>query len=513
MNPSRCRISLALGISAILVPGVAAEVSLPPSSGLVFNDAAFTVQTATVEGRSFRYRAYEGLLYVKHPVDARFQSLNLYVPVDYYEGRTIGIFNAQTAPIFLPNGVGGYMPGPALTPRLGSNQKPNASLVALSRGCVVAAPAVRGRTSVDAKGVHTGKAPAALVDLKAAVRYLRANAGRFPGNPERIISNGTSAGGALSALLGATGNHPAFAAYLRAVGAAEARDDVFAVSAYCPITNLENADAAYEWQLCGVNDFSRGFMPPMGPPPGGAPGAGGPPPGAGRPSMPMAPSKGTLSPEQMAHSKALKALFPGYLNDLNLKGPDGNALTMNADGTGSFKNLVRSLVIASAQRALKSGADLSKLAWLTIRDGQVTDLDWDAYVRAMGRLKATAAFDGLDLDTGENSLFGSETVDARHFTAYGAAHGKSGDSSAPVDLVRLMNPMAFIGQPGATVASRWRIRHGSLDRDTSLAIPTILATRLSNTGAQVDFQLPWGQGHGGDYDLDELFQWIERICR
>ena len=29
----------------------------------------------------------------------------------------------------------------------------------------------------------------------------------------------------------------------------------------------------------------------------------------------------------------------------------------------------------------------------------------------------------------------------------------------------------------------------------------------------VDFDLPWGQGHGGDYDLDELFAWIDRICR
>jgi acetyl esterase/lipase len=52
----------------------------------------------------------------------------------------------------------------------------------------------------------TGKAPACIVDLKAAVRYLRRNHGLMPGGAERIVSHGTSAGGALSALFGATGN-------------------------------------------------------------------------------------------------------------------------------------------------------------------------------------------------------------------------------------------------------------------------------------------------------------------
>ena len=29
------------------------------------------------------------------------------------------------------------------------------------------------------------------------------------------------------------------------------------MSAYCPITNLENADSAYEWMYNGVNSYSR----------------------------------------------------------------------------------------------------------------------------------------------------------------------------------------------------------------------------------------------------------------
>ena len=31
----------------------------------------------------------------------------------------------------------------------------------------------------------------------------------------------------------------------------------FAVSAYCPITDLDHADMAYEWQFNGVNDYKK----------------------------------------------------------------------------------------------------------------------------------------------------------------------------------------------------------------------------------------------------------------
>ena len=138
---------------------------------------------------------------------------------------------------------------PGLDKRAGNT--PNAMLVALSKGYVVVSPGARGRTQ------KQGKAPAAIVDLKVAVRYLRFNDARMPGDAEKIISNGTSAGGALSVLLGASGNSADYEPYLKALGAADARDDIFAVSAYCPISILERADAAYEWQFNGVNDYQK----------------------------------------------------------------------------------------------------------------------------------------------------------------------------------------------------------------------------------------------------------------
>lgn len=71
--------------------------------------------------------------------------------------------------------------------------------------------------------------------------------GRVPGNVHRIVSSGVSAGGALSSLLGASGDSPLYDPYLKAIGAADASDAIFAVGAWCPITDLEHSDAAYEW--------------------------------------------------------------------------------------------------------------------------------------------------------------------------------------------------------------------------------------------------------------------------
>lgn len=51
------------------------------------------------------------------------------------------------------------------------------------------------------------------------------------------------------------------------------------------------------------------------------------------------------------------------------------------------------------------------------------------------------------------------------------------------------------------------------DRDTSLAIPALLALKLEGSGCTVDFEAVSGQGHGGDYDLDKLFDWIDSICK
>ena len=472
---------------------------------LKFDPTKYTSGTTTVNGKTYKYRAYT-VVYVANPVDTKYQSMNIYVPEEYFAGGSVGSYNAQSAPIFLPNQVGGYMPAEAgdinsagmggPPPAAGAApaaSPPNAMQVALSRGYVVASPGARGRTNKDASGQFYGKAPAAIVDLKAAVAYLHYNDAAMPGNAGRIVSNGTSAGGALSALLGATGDNKDYAPYLKALGAAPASDAIYAVSAYCPITNLDHADAAYEWEFNGVNDYQKLQITQDT-----------------SYQMQRTLVNGTLTTDQIAVSDALKPQFTPYLNSLNLKNGD-QALTLDAQGNGTFKTYMASWIQQSAQRALDGGTDLSKISYLTIQNGKVTGVDFDAYAKGIGRMKTPPAFDGLSLENGENTLFGTSSVDARHFTAYGTQNSKVAATTADPQTVKLMNPMDYISAPDTRTAPYWRIRAGTADKDTSHAISAILATKLTNTGHDVDYWLPWNVPHSGDYDLTELFDWMDKV--
>lgn len=73
----------------------------------------------------------------------------------------------------------------------------------------------------------------------------------------------------------------------------------------------------------------------------------------------------------------------------------------------------------------------------------------------------------------------------------------------------MMNPLNYIKPNGST--EHWRIRYGEIDNNTSMAVTLIVATRLANYGYDVNFDLPWGIPHAGDYDLEELFDWIDKI--
>ena len=466
---------------------------------LKFEKNHYTIEEVTLCGETVRFRAFRDLVYVEKPVNVEFQKMNLFVPESYYEGTSINGYDLLSAPVFMPNTVGGYMPGPADEP--GANPflqgKPNTIFRALQHGYVVASPAIRGRVQKGEDGHYNGKAPACVVDYKAAVRYLHFLADELPGDENKIITNGTSAGGALSSLMGSTGNHPDYEPYLQALGAADAGDDVFAASCYCPIINLEHADMAYEWEFCSVNDFHRANMKMDE---------------GGRPVF--TPVDGEMTEEQIRVSVEEKALFPAYVSSLGLKDENGAPLTLDADGEGSLKEYVKHIVMESAQRALDGGVDLADKTWLTIENGKVTDMDLAKYAVQITRLKAAPAFDALDLSAGENSEFGSASINARHFTAVGKKYNTVKKAKmADKKVIGLLNPLNYIGREDVTVAPHWRIRHGSADRDTSLAVPAILALRLQNEGYDVNFAVPWGQGHGGDYDLDELFAWADSICR
>ena len=489
---------------------------------LKFPQECGITKTLELEGYTITFRAFEHLSYCETPLDP-IQTLNVYVPEAYYHNETIGSYTADTAPVFLPNTVGGYMPGPADEPGIDSHTgRLNSLFCALEHGYVAVSGGVRGRTSGtiakeffegskegslgEATGRKVGRAPALIVDYKAIIRYLRHNEDRIPGDMNRIITNGTSAGGALSALAGATGNSADYEPYLKAIGAAEERDDIFAASCYCPIHNLENADAAYEWMFYGLNDYHRTKHQRT------------------ENGIIRVPDEGMMSEEQIALSKPLKELFPAYVNSLGLTDEEGNALTLDETGEGSFKEYVKHFVIASADKELTTkdsetnrsfvmtrGSEIDAQDYLVKQNGHVVDLNWDSYVHKITRMKAAPAFDRVDLKSPENEEFGDEQVDGRHFSSFSMEHNTApGAEMANEAMIRRMNPTRYIGN--ADTAPHWRIRHGAFDRDTAIAIPVILATLLRNHGFDVDFALPWGLPHSGDYDLEELFAWIDGLC-
>lgn len=480
MHPTRT-----LAFAAALTLWAGLSFAQKPTDPLAFNPARkATENTLTfLDGKTVKYRAYETLYYVANVADSAYQYLNVYIPESAYAA-------SGKAPIFLRTYVGGYFSSKAQAP-----SATDASGRALREGYVLVVPGARGWnakvTKPDGNAVFPGKAPAGIVDLKAAVRYLRRNDAAMPGDAERIVTDGTSAGGAMSALLGATGNHPAYEPYLKALGAANARDDVFATVAFCPIVDLEHADLAYEWLYNGTNAGPR-----------------------------------ALSSAQAAVSGELAALFPAYQASLGLKKPDGTPLIAE-----NYREYLKSFLIKSAQKARDAGADIPANTGVKLNTGFrgspgefVLDIDLDAYLNhVVGKtpLKAPPAFDKLGVlgpdATPENQVFGDEIGKAANYTDY-SLRKATGNPSATVDKaikdrVYLLNPMNFIGDAKATTAKHWYVRHGANDRDTGFQIPINLYTKLVNHGYAVDFALPWNRGHSGDYNLDDVFGWIVQVLK
>ena len=494
-------------LSQPMEPPLQADTSAKIS--LAFDVKNYESMSTTVDNKEIKYRAFEYIPYVANPIDIDQQYMNIYVPEEYFNNGTVNGYNTQTAPIFMPNAVGGYIPSQAMTPKV-ENGKPNSVLYALSRGYVVASPATRGRTNKASDGNFIGKAPAVIVDLQAATAYLHANDSTMPGNANRIITNGTSAGGAVSLLQGATGNNSDFQPYLQALGAATAATNVYAVSAYAPITNLDAADMAYEWSYKGITSFNKVTM--------------------GQGELPQANVGGNTAPPQrtiqrvnlnaddVAYSNLLSEHFPEYVNNLQLHDSMGRVLKLDKNGNGTFKNYVKAFIIDAANKAQAKGTDLSKHTYL-VRDnktGAIKDINWEAYNQFVSRSKAPGAFDSRSNDSGENSLFGTSTTDNNHFTITAALHDTTSNQDVYVEnakIVTMMNPMNYLGSPAATNARYYRIRYGTADSNTSVAIPLIVGTRAQNLGYNVDMATPFGVDHSGDYDLDELFNWMDNIVK
>lgn len=241
-----------------------------------------------------------GISYCENPASEEYETLGIFVPGDYMTasdngdgtytceidaGAAAGAYTAETAPIVIPVDTPGYSAMAAPADYVDeAAEYTDAGFIYVKAGC-------RGRDA---------GAPAGVTDLKAAIRYIRYNEGNIPGSTERIFSFGMSGGGAQSALLGATGDSELYAPYLEAIGAVSGVSDAVAGSmCWCPITNLDYADEAYEWNL-GV-------------------------------------TRTGLDEEMQQLSDDMAEAFAMYINELGLTGQEGNVLFLTESEEGIYQ--------------------------------------------------------------------------------------------------------------------------------------------------------------------------------
>ena len=253
----------------------------------------------------------EDILYTSKATTPKFQRMSIFVPKAFLNADgtvnhdgVCGAYTAATAPVIFENNSAGYMQMPHTW--LGGPRDEAGKY--LERGMVYVTCGSRGRESRDAEGRLCAKSPWTLVDLKTGIRFLRHNASVLPGDFSKLVSVGWSAGGAMSSLLGVTGNNPNYDSFLRDNGAfMDESDAVFAAQIYCPIIDLDHADLAYEWQFAADEENTAS---PVGP--------------AGR-----------MTPFQKALSGKLKEAYIRYFNGLGLKDPvTGETLLLSEDGRG-----------------------------------------------------------------------------------------------------------------------------------------------------------------------------------
>lgn len=520
-----------------------------------------------------------GVQYCAQPAALDYETLAVVVPGAYLTGMdngdgtytctsnpdgTVNGFTAETAPMMMPVNTAGYSAQTAATSYSYSSVSAylDAGYVYVYSGC-------RGRSNGyndDGTLAYAGGAPWGVTDLKAAVRYLRLNNDTIPGNPEQIFAFGHSGGGAQSAVLGASGDSALYFDYLASIGAAMYDEDgnyisdaICGAMCWCPITSLDYADEAYEWNMGQYMDSGTR-------------------------------AEGTWS---KALSQDLAACYGEYLNQLGLKDEDGNALILeqSEDGiyaSGSYYDYVLGQIELSLNNFLEDtkfpytpsnsmmadggfgpppdgGAggppdDGGPMPWLTGESDteSVTyetpedyinslneDETWVEYDAATGKAHVTsiaafarqqktasknvAAFDDLSRGQAENYVFGDSQNDALHFDAAMAAileenqekysqysdfdpqyvtdyqeYKTSVDDWGSDSLTRqnIYNPMYFLsdyyaGCGSSHVASHWRIHTGITQGDTALTVEMNLALALQQNSSvdDVEFQTVWGQGH------------------
>lgn len=511
-----------------------------------------------------------GVVYVANPASLDYETLGIYVPGAYLEASDngdgtytasvksdaqVGQFTAATAPYILPVNTPGY----------NASQAPTwlADGIAsyTQAGMIYLQPGIRGRdNTIDSQGQEVvGGAPWGVTDLKAAIRYVRYNKDVLPGDTDKIVSFGHSGGGAQSAILGASGDSTLYNPYLEALGAAmkdkegnPISDAPYGTMTWSPITSLDYADAAYEWNLGQFADSNTR-------------------------------AEGTFT---QALSQDLAKEYANYINQLGLK-HEGQALTLTESSEGiytqgSYATYLEGVVNQSLNNFLDDtsfpytsdgagpGVSTESVTYETAQayiDSLNAETQWVTYDAAANRAKISSladfakyvktasksvpAFDALDRSLAENAVFGVADANELHFDQLVARLLKNNQAKYESltdwnsqyvtdfesDLAKtdslgktiaerqdLYNPMfyltsAYSGYQTSKPASHWRIRSGLSQGDTALTVETNLALALENqaNGAvkSVDFATVWGQGNTTaertGHASANFIQWVQEI--
>ncbi|MCD8023210.1 MAG: hypothetical protein LUF30_09660, partial [Lachnospiraceae bacterium] len=528
-------------------------------------------------------RDYYGLMYVyfcSNVTSPQYQYLNFYVPAGYLtvdeDGNVTGIneeaeingYTSSTAPVIFQNECSGWNSSTPIEPGGWSSFKgyTDAGMVYLCCGARSRDDNNGGTVGEDY--YNDGKAPAAVVDLKAGVMFLRANTDSLPGDMEHIFSIGTSGGGQMSSILGASGNMEEYYPYLYEIGAvgmsydeatdtysSEYEDSVFGCQAFCPIADIGNADLAYAWMHYddGITSYSGG----------------------------------DFSEFQLSLQEDMAESFCEYINSLNLTDGDGNALTFdeNEDGTlnprsGSYYDAVLANMASALGMYLDATEDEEADAYVETllasndetgegisqnEDGSFTISDManyinaaiyegfntetkETYMQSLGakRNKDIPGFDTF-WATGEGNVFGYSDQDGVHFSVsvatlleenydkYAALDGfgdqdvdeyinavlYSEDADYVANQVYLMNATQILlddaaGTQDSTIAQYWRTRNGTADEHTSFAIAYDIATAAQMAGAvDVDYSLVWAMTHGSNEGTTTgtFTEWVDSIMK
>ena len=262
-------------------------------------------EPAAIDMTKWQYNAGDdvyyqtGIVYCSDPADPSYETLAVFVPGAYMTGTDNGDgtytceineegeiagYTTSDAPIVMPINTPGYSAQNALTEYTDVSSYTDAGFVYVHAGC-------RGRDA---------GAPAGVTDLKAAIRYIRYYDDLLAGDAERIFTFGMSGGGAQSAIVGAAGDSDLYDAYLTEIGAIEGVSDAILGSmCWCPITNLDSADEAYDWM--------------------------------------MGTTRSGLSDEEQAVSDALAEAFADYINEAGIQDEEGNVLTLEESEEGIWQ--------------------------------------------------------------------------------------------------------------------------------------------------------------------------------